>query len=1416
MAAEQIFASPLVYTGNDGVQYVYVATTQNNIYKLDAKTGAIVQSRNLHVPFLQVELESCVDINPLIGITATGVIDPSTGIWYVTAKTYAEQFQNGNFSPSNPPGRFNGRYWQHAIHTEDLSEAADWPVLIDGTVFRNNPNRMFIGGIEHSRPGALLVGDYLYTGYASHCVQYNYTGAIIGFHKTTGKIIEAFTTEGGPEPNTIRGGGVWMSGGGMAYDGRGSMYFSTGNGYASQLKATGNAVPGRTPPTSLEEAAVNAKINDDGTLTIIDFFIPWEKNQLDGADKDLGTTPLEILPSDVFSCPNQRRIGVVTGKSGKTYWLDLDNLGGYQNGPNNLDAVIQVFQNENSVYAGAGVMPLGGGYVYISVTQYSTHVFKFSCNSAGNAVFTKLADTPDNNAYIVGTGHGTTTSLKGKEGTGLLWITDVDGQGLRVYDPIPPLNGGPLKKLNGFNVPGVTKFSRPVFGDGRVYVSTHQGYLYGFGSPVNSPLNCSSPYSFGSVPLNNASAPLTVTCKALTSTRVDAVGLKGDANFVLSSLPSVPFSLTSGQIFTFDVTCTPISVGPLSSDALINVTNSQPGFSSRVAVGLQGTGHSFKPLLAIAPNNITFNVIAGQPSSVQSALFSNLGDSPLTFTNISFSLVSETGPWVTPNPTSDGNWEVGKFVFVYLPTSIGPGDSAPISVKYAPDAPGNHTVYVMGFSDGGWALLNVFGIAGTNPKSVIEFQTIDGSGWVPYSSTTPFDLGTVFESQTRNLLMRITNGGGPNAVPLSITVSKPPYGIPGIIGKSNNIDLAEGASLGAGQSETANMYCNAPKSQVNLPSYNGSAVWVLNTGDPNQGKQTIQFTCTAAAEQVGPLFPNGTARYGYVGCFKENNPGRQLAVVAYSATKNNTNDRCTTACFGLGYVFAGTQYSQECWCGNAIPIQRDDDNNCNLGCTGSALQTCGGDGYFHNSAHISLFADLAKFDGNTTSPPLQITPSVGPYNFVGCYGEKGSKTLSEKSTVSNDMTVEVCHVFCGAMDPPYQYFGLEYATECYCGARLNPASALLDASSCSMPCKGSNSEFCGAGSVMQIYGLNATAATSSVVGRSSTAVTSATTTTVSVPASSRSTTSSQSVSSSASTSSSVLQSSLTSTSTVPPAPPSSSVSSVSKISSQTTSSTSTQTTSSSQATTATTSSSSSNPTTLSSSSSTPISPSTPPTPTPTPTPSVDSYDYAGCWTDPIDHGLPRALAALPALADPTSMTPALCATHCAQFAAFGLEYSRECWCGPHPSANSSLAANQADCNMPCAGDRSALCGGPARLSLYRSSDPAKISADPAVPASPIGNYSYAGCVADAAERRLLPVVVTDDAMTNGVCVAAAEAAGFKYAGTEYGRECWMGNATTGGSGRVEEGLCGMKCAGAMGELCGGSRLLSLWVRAAGT
>lgn len=86
---------------------------------------------------------------------------------------------------------------------------------------------------------------------------------------------------------------------------------------------------------------------------------------------------MELLQTDVFTCPNVKRLGVVTGKSGKTYWLNLDNLGGYQQGANKLDAVPQVTQNENSVYAGAGVYPLEGGYIYINVIQVSMRSMLF-------------------------------------------------------------------------------------------------------------------------------------------------------------------------------------------------------------------------------------------------------------------------------------------------------------------------------------------------------------------------------------------------------------------------------------------------------------------------------------------------------------------------------------------------------------------------------------------------------------------------------------------------------------------------------------------------------------------------------------------------------------------------------------------------------------------------------------------------------------------------------------------------------------------------------------------------------------------------------------------------------------------------------------------------------------------------------
>jgi hypothetical protein len=1062
---EQVFASPLVYTPGDGVQYVYLATQQNNIYKLNAKTGVIVASRNLHIPFLTSDLDGCVDINPHIGSTATGVIDPSTGTWYLTTKTYIDQ------NPDGAKGRPNGRYYFHAISTDDLSERPGFPVNPEGVLARNNPERMFTGGIHHQRPALLHSGQYIYAGFASHCVQYNFTGWIMGWDKSSGRQVEMYATEGAGVKNTVPGGGVWMSGGGLASDNRGSMFFSTGNGYASQLSNV--PVSGRQPPTSLEEAAVHMTINDDGTLTPVDFFMPWEKPALDGADKDLGTSPLQILPSQ-FSCGSVQRMGVVTGKSGKTYWIDLDNMGGYQNGPNKLDAVLQVYQNENSVYAGAGVYPLEGGYIYINVIQYQTHVFKFSCD-AGRPSFIKVADSPEKNAFILGVGHGTVTSLNDQPGTGLVWTSDVENSNLRIYSAVP--QNGQLQLLRSFVIPGTTKFQRPVFGDGRVYHTTNLGYFYGFGSPVNLPLNCSS-YDFGTVGLNQTSNYTTVQCTANVNTQITSYDLSGNRNFVLGNA-TLPVNLQKGQVFSLQAAFTPTQVGPLSSDILVNTTNGVDGYTSSTPIRLRGTGQSVNAILALQPNTISFDgVVLGQPAPAQSMIMLNQGNTNLTISSYGCSTSSETGPF-TSIALDNGTLVCGAFTYTRIPSSIAGNSQSTVSISFDPTTSGTYASFVQFGSTGGNKVITVVGVAGTSSKALLEFQSPNGT-WVAYDNTTAFDFGDVLENTSRNLVLRLTNVGGSDSGRLSITVSKPPFGVPGIIGARNQIDLGEGINLAPGQSANATLFCSVPKSQINVNSYRGTAQWTMNLGDPSFGKQFIQFKCNAVSEQAPPLYANGTARYRYAGCWKENQPGRQLDTQVYT-TDDNTNEKCVKACSDKGYAFAGTQYLRECWCGNTAPTVPAAEADCNFPCTGNINQVCGGNGVDGTGPHISLFHNADIVNTPPTGPI--VNPGVAGYTSMGCYTEgSGGRALPVGKNGGNTNSVANCAVACSG----YAMFGVEYGAECYCGDKLGTGSVQAPIKECNMVCAGNSSEYCGAGNRLNVYTLARTATSTTSIASSST------------------------------------------------------------------------------------------------------------------------------------------------------------------------------------------------------------------------------------------------------------------------------------------------------------------------------------------
>lgn len=95
-----------------------------------------------------------------------------------------------------------------------------------------------------------------------------------------------------------------------------------------------------------------------------------------------------------------------------------------------------------------------------------------------------------------------------------------------------------------------------------------------------------------------------------------------------------------------------------------------------------------------------------------------------------------------------------------------------------------------------------------------------------------------------------------------------------------------------------------------------------------------------------------------------------------------------------------------------------------------------------------------------------------------------------------------------------------------------------------------------------------------------------------------------------------------------------------------------------------------------------------------------TWTYKGCYNDNINNTrtLPWELRM------PGTMTATTCLYQCAKFgyAAAGLEYGEECYCGDPGdlTAAGSTKQPETDCNIACAGNASSICGGGSRLSTY--------------------------------------------------------------------------------------------------------------------
>ncbi|CAF3549233.1 unnamed protein product, partial [Fusarium graminearum] len=106
----------------------------------------------------------------------------------------------------------------------------------------------------------------------------------------------------------------------------------------------------------------------------------------------------------------------------------------------------------------------------------------------------------------------------------------------------------------------------------------------------------------------------------------------------------------------------------------------------------------------------------------------------------------------------------------------------------------------------------------------------------------------------------------------------------------------------------------------------------------------------------------------------------------------------------------------------------------------------------------------------------------------------------------------------------------------------------------------------------------------------------------------------------------------------------------------------------------------------------------------------DNYKYHGCYNETTqiqDSAEYRALADGTHLVKAGKMTVPMCLDFCTsngtQYKYAGLEWSRECWCSPYLSSLSAKLSDD-DCENPCEGNSSQICGGPLRLSVYQLSE----------------------------------------------------------------------------------------------------------------
>ncbi|MFY9529368.1 MAG: hypothetical protein WBC04_21040 [Candidatus Acidiferrales bacterium] len=467
----QIYAQPL-YVPNVAIQgkgshnVIFVATEADSVYAFDADNNAGANVSPLWkaslidaahgapsgaTPVSNNDVGGCTDLQPIIGITATPVIDPGSGTMYVEAK-------------SSKDGAFAHRL--HAIDITTGSEKAPGPVVITATVPGSGDGSSagqltFNPQSQHSRPGLLLLNGLVYVAFASHCDIGPYHGWLFAYDTSTlsQKGVYVTTPNGGL-------GGFWMSGAGLAADGNGNVYGATGNGTFDTTNV---------PATELADSILKLSGSD---LSLLDYFTPFNQDTLSSNDLDLGSGGVLLLPDQPGNHPH---VLVQASKEGRIYLVDRDQMtAGNQHFCSNCSSDPQIVQESGSgLLGGMWSMPAywnnnvyfwGSGDVLKSIPlNNGTLDFTHITNSTGSYGFPGATPSISANGTSNGIVWSIDSSQYGSPGPGpgptVLHAHDATNVAMELWNSSQAANN---RDTSG----NAVKFMVPTIANGKVYIGT--------------------------------------------------------------------------------------------------------------------------------------------------------------------------------------------------------------------------------------------------------------------------------------------------------------------------------------------------------------------------------------------------------------------------------------------------------------------------------------------------------------------------------------------------------------------------------------------------------------------------------------------------------------------------------------------------------------------------------------------------------------------------------------------------------------------------------------------------------------------------------------------------------------------------------------------------------------------------------